>query len=146
MRAILCKLVWWASTTHLLSQRNVVLHAKRLYTEEHLIRVIMRYARGRIEGKRMFKDSIWIVCYTINGGWMLQCDEGWDLELCFVNYLDSLSWFSICWGWVLLHITFWICCATSLFSAGVVLGLVRLAARCCIVICILLFVNEMIGS
>ena len=65
LRAILCKLVWWASTTHLLSQRNAVLHAKRLYTEEHLIRVIMRYAEGRIEGKRMFKYSILnrMLCY-----------------------------------------------------------------------------------
>ena len=49
-------------------------------------------------------------------------------------------------GLVLLHITFWICCATALFSAGVVIGCVQLAARCCIVIFIIFFVNEMIGS
>ena len=42
--------------------------------------------------------------------------------LCKLSGKSQLILYRLRVGLVLLHITFWICCATALFSAGVVIG------------------------
>ena len=40
LRATLSKIAWWAAIYHLWSQRNAILHVKRLYSEDQHIRII----------------------------------------------------------------------------------------------------------
>lgn len=56
LRATLSKTAWWAAIYHLWSQRNAILHVKRLYSEDQHFRIIKTDVRGRVEGKQMFKN------------------------------------------------------------------------------------------
>ena len=54
LRVLLCKLAWWSSVYHLWLQRNAVVHASTVRSEEQLLKNIRKDVKVRLERKGKF--------------------------------------------------------------------------------------------
>uniref|UniRef100_A0A2N9FNM3 Reverse transcriptase domain-containing protein n=1 Tax=Fagus sylvatica TaxID=28930 RepID=A0A2N9FNM3_FAGSY len=58
MRAIVCKVAWWATVYSLWSQRNAIIHAGQIKSEDQLLNIIKRDVKNRLHSKNGFRDTI----------------------------------------------------------------------------------------
>ena len=58
LRANLCKLAWWAIVYYLWFQRNALLHAGQVKTEDQILNLIKKDVKTRLSSKVCFEDSI----------------------------------------------------------------------------------------
>jgi hypothetical protein len=58
LRANLCKLAWWATVYYLWSQKNALLHAGQVKTEDQILNLIKKDVKTRLSSKVCFEDSI----------------------------------------------------------------------------------------
>ncbi len=58
MRATMCKVAWWAIVYSLWSQRNVVIHAGKIKSEDQPLNIIKRDVKNQLHSKNCFRDTI----------------------------------------------------------------------------------------
>uniref|UniRef100_A0A2N9IBN2 Reverse transcriptase domain-containing protein n=1 Tax=Fagus sylvatica TaxID=28930 RepID=A0A2N9IBN2_FAGSY len=58
MRAIVCKVAWWATGYSIWSQRNAIIHAGQIKSEDQLLNSIKRDVKNRLHSKNGFRDTI----------------------------------------------------------------------------------------
>ena len=68
LRANLCKLAWWAIVYYLWFQRNVLLHAGQVKTEEQILNLIKEDVKTWLNSKVCFEDSILNRAFCCNWG------------------------------------------------------------------------------